>query len=274
MSTTAQTVRCLNCDSQVNASYKYCPYCGQATHQHRLNLAHLGHEVVHFFTHADKGIFYLIKMLAVKPGRVIREYIAGKRKKYFSPLNFFLVVLGLFVFALTTFHTLESVDVGQVRQQVQKISDPVVRERRLAKLDRVEKAYGFMAKYSNFINMALTPLMALIFYLFYFKAGYNYTEHLVGGMYIAGFNALIFVLIFASIAALTKGTPAYTVGILCFLVWEVLYRSVAYYRFINKRGLKYFLYPLLISALITFGWSKLSTSLIAYYIEKGFPDWL
>ena len=98
------------------------------------------HEVVHFFTHADKGIFYLVKMLATNPGKVAREYIRGKRKKYFSPLNFFLVVVGLFVFVQVSFKPTGAVNLNMMKEQVMKIPDPVARERRLAKLERMEAA--------------------------------------------------------------------------------------------------------------------------------------
>lgn len=70
---------------------------------HRLNTAHLSHEVLHFVTHADKGTFYLIRKLAIALGMVAREYIGGRRKKYFNPLILFLIVVGLFVLVQTTF---------------------------------------------------------------------------------------------------------------------------------------------------------------------------
>ena len=80
---------CFNCEASLEKGFEFCPQCGQPAHHHRLNLSHISHEVLHFFTHADKGIFYLVKELFIKPGVVTREYIAGKRKKYFSPLSFF-----------------------------------------------------------------------------------------------------------------------------------------------------------------------------------------
>jgi hypothetical protein len=54
--------------------------------------------VIHYFTHADKGIFQLLKALVTQTGTVAREFVSGKRKKYFPPFNFFLIVAALFVF--------------------------------------------------------------------------------------------------------------------------------------------------------------------------------
>ncbi|HVG40234.1 MAG TPA: DUF3667 domain-containing protein [Chitinophagaceae bacterium] len=237
---------------------------------HRLNLGHLGHEAVHFITHADKGIFYLIKMLAIKPGHVAREYIDGKRKKYFSPLNFFLLMVGIFVFVLTTFHPLEGVDLKMVKQQVNQVPDVVKRTRMLAKLGRVEEASHFMAKYSNYINMAITPLYAFIFYLFFRRSRYNYTEHLVANLYFAGFAVIFFILFVLPYNVLMKGSPNYIYGIYGFLIFDALYRSFAYYQFINKRGVKHYFYALFVSSLIIISWYFISTTAVAYYIEHGF----
>jgi hypothetical protein len=75
---------CLNCEENLEISAKFCPQCGQKTDTHRLTIGHIVHDSVHAITHADKGIFHLLKDLAVRPGVVAREYIGGKRKKYFK----------------------------------------------------------------------------------------------------------------------------------------------------------------------------------------------
>lgn len=264
-----QAHQCLNCKAALAPDFTFCPYCSQGVHQHRLNLAHLGHEVVHFFTHADKGVFYLVKMLATRPGRVIREYIAGRRKVYFSPLNFFLIVLGLMVFFMSTFRPLDAVDLTALKTQTAKEPDPVVRARRLAKVDRMENAYGFMARHSNLVNLSIVPLTALVFFLFYYRSGYNYTEHLVAQLYITGFNALVMLLIVLPFALFVRGTPYVLVGLVLFFIWEVGYRSLAYYRFLNRPGTGRYLKALAASLTVTVGWFLLSTSLIRYYIEHG-----
>ena len=91
---------CSNCNALARTDDKYCSKCGQEIHVHRFTLGHIFHEFFHAFTHADKGIFYLLKELLVKPGTVAREYIGGKRKKYFNPFTFFLILAGLFVYLI------------------------------------------------------------------------------------------------------------------------------------------------------------------------------
>ena len=51
-----ETHLCKNCGNEY--SENYCNRCGQKT-VHRITLSHVGHEVVHAVTHADKGIIHL-----------------------------------------------------------------------------------------------------------------------------------------------------------------------------------------------------------------------
>lgn len=265
-----QPANCLNCGAVLSTGAMFCTQCGQKTAQHRLSLSHLLHEFVHFFTHADKGIFFLIKMLVLKPGQVAREYIGGKRKKYFPPLNFYLIVVGLFVFVQTTFRPSAAVNMNQARTEVLKIPDQTVRERRLAKLDRMEKATNFMARYSNYVNMAVTPVIALLFYLFFLRSGFNYTEHLVANLFFAGMTSLFYIVVITPYLLLTKGSPAYLFGIFFFLLFELGYRAYGYYGFIGKKGWRHVGYAVFVSFITVGAWYMFSRTVITLYIEKGF----
>jgi hypothetical protein len=262
---------CLNCDAPLQSTNKFCAQCGQAANTNRLTLHHLLHEVTHFFTHADKGIFHLVKGLATTPGFIARSYIAGKRKKIFSPINFFLISVGLFLFVVTTFKPMTGgVDMTAVKTEVQKIPDAVVRERRLVKLERIEYGTNFMARNSNIINFVVTPLIALFFYVCFIKAGLNYTEHLVANFFFAGFSALVFAFIITPYLLLTKNTVWYFVGIVAFLLFEVFYRSISYYQLINKKGPKRYFYCLFLASCSMGLWYLVSTTLMRVYIDTGF----
>ena len=82
---------CLNCGTLLTADDNFCPHCGQKSRIHRLTLVHIFHEFFHSFTHADKGFLGITADLAAKPGIVAREYIRGKRKKYFNPFTYYLL---------------------------------------------------------------------------------------------------------------------------------------------------------------------------------------
>lgn len=261
---------CLNCNQPFVKEANFCANCGQKTPVHRLSLAHLGHDVVHYFTHADKSIFNLVKMLAIRPGSVAREYVQGRRKHYFSPLNFFLIVVGLFVFVMATFKPMGgSTDMVANKAEVMKIEDPVVRERRMAKLERAEKATGFVTKYANIIRMVATPVFALIFFLFYFKSGYNFTEFLVAALYFSGFTALIMIFIITPYLLAVKGTANFA-GIAAYFLIEIIYWSLAMYYFVNKRSKGRMAYAFFVSFVVTTTWFICTGSLVRWYIDKGF----
>jgi hypothetical protein len=90
-----KTTRCLNCDASLSAGQAFCSVCGQSSDTHRLSLHDITHALVHVFTHADRSVFSLVRDLAHKPGRVAREYVAGKRRRYFNPFTFAIVVIGV-----------------------------------------------------------------------------------------------------------------------------------------------------------------------------------
>lgn len=263
---------CLNCGAALDHSDKFCPACGQSAHTHRLSIGHLLHEVVHFFTHADKGIFTLIWQLILHPGKVAREYVAGKRKAYFSPLSFFLIVLGLYVFAFTVIRPFQADTAisNSYIESLKKLPPTAANKHAVVIAERRMKAVNFTSKYANVLNMVFVPVVALIFYLCYFRSRFNYTEHLVANMYAAGINALVFSLIIAPVTMImNKGSKFYFMLIILFLIWEALYRAFLYYGFIQKKGVPGFLYALFVSLLVSWGWYKFTTVMIGWYIRTG-----
>ena len=266
---------CLNCENILQPDDQFCSQCGQNAHVHPITFSHFIHDATHFFTHADKGIFALLKGLTFRPGFVAREYLAGKRKKYMSPLNFFLIMVGLFVFTLTTFHTMDQPSQYEaMRKNAESQKDPVVKQRRLDKTKRAEQANNFMAKNSNFVSLLFaTPLITLVFFIFYRKAGYNYMEHLAINFYFSGFGSLIFIVLIAPMVRLVNRPTFVIVAIGIFLFLEVLYRSLAYYQFMKRRGGIAYTKAFLVSFLSIILWSALSTTFIQLYIDYGIPKW-
>lgn len=86
---------CLNCSRHFKGNY--CPNCGQKTGIKRITAAVLLEDIVHFFTHLEKGFLHTTWNLLVKPGLVSMNYLEGKRKKYQKPVSYFLIWTGLYV---------------------------------------------------------------------------------------------------------------------------------------------------------------------------------
>ena len=261
---------CPNCEAHLEPGYKFCPSCGQDTHLHRLSLGHIGHELVHFFTHADKGIFYLIRMLALNPGRVAREYVGGKRKRYFPPLSFFLIVAGVLVFSQTTFHR------SYVNRQAEGLNRAItveknetIKARMTAIRDRVQNASYFTSKYSNVLAMIATPIISFLFLLFYRRAKYNYSEHLVANMYFSAFTFLWLAVVVAPLNWAIGSPGFFSVLYFLFFAFEIAYRAFAYYHFIGLKGRGPLLKAIGTSAFVILFWVSLTAFTIYNYIRSG-----
>lgn len=87
-------------DCGAPARGKFCVDCGQEIHVHR-TLFNLGHELLHGVMHFDGRFWRTLPLLVANPGKLTREWIAGKRTRYVSPLAMFLCTLFVMFMALS-----------------------------------------------------------------------------------------------------------------------------------------------------------------------------
>jgi hypothetical protein len=92
---------CANCAAPLQGAF--CHRCGQTAHIHR-SLGHLAEELLHGLLHFETKAWRTIPLLLLRPGKLTREYIDGRRVRYVSPLALllFLLFLMFFVFSLTS----------------------------------------------------------------------------------------------------------------------------------------------------------------------------
>lgn len=268
LQTQNMAINCANCEQEIIEGQVFCPQCGQKTHLHRLGWHDVTHDAIHYFTHADKGIFHLLVYLATKTGTVAKEYIQGKRKKYFPPFNFFLIVAAIYVFIFTLNATPAGTnDVLKEHPELNHIKDLKKRENAVHIYERSSKAMRFMNKHSNSVAMLALPLIAALFWKFYKKAGYNYIEHLVANMYMSGFTLLCQVLFFVPIAIVFKINSNYI--LIAFFIFQLIYFSTFYYFFINHPTKAGRIKAFLVSFFVILFWGVVSYTVIRLYISNG-----
>lgn len=154
---------CLNCGTANDSNF--CKECGQSMHTHRLTVGHILHEISHYFTHADKGLLYIIKEMFIRPGTVVEEYIAGKRKKYFNPYTFLLLcsTVSAYVYWKLKYYTNIHLQESNAPQEMNNLMMQTSR---------------LMEQYGKIITLFMLPLLAGIGILLHWRKKYNYAEHL------------------------------------------------------------------------------------------------
>ena len=107
---------CANCETPLTGAC--CHACGQSAHIHR-SLLHMVEELLHGIFHFETKAWKTIPALILTPGKLTRNYIAGQRTRYVSPLALFLFLIFLmfFVFSLTSDHSSATASKDQVAEK-------------------------------------------------------------------------------------------------------------------------------------------------------------
>jgi len=223
-------VNCLNCESTLQGDEKFCPNCGQKTATHRFTWGHFFHEGWHAFTHTDKGVLSLIKGLATNPGKTVSEYVEGKHKKYFNPITFLLLCLGLMV--LVNSFAIPSSEIKPEPGKLEQLKTEKEKQAYLNYINRIKIASNFQQKHPNITAMIFLPFEAFILWLFFRRRGRNYVEFLIATIFISGFGVLIYSCVVSLFMFLFKETTVYPWLLMLAVISVILY---------NIWGLKGFL---------------------------------
>lgn len=114
-------ITCLNCGTLHQS--RYCPECGQRANVKRLNWKELFESITRGIFNTDKGFIYTLINLFYKPGIVIKEYLDGKRTKYFPPFPSMFILAAVYA----ALNKLEKV-INPVDQKVEKAISELPKE--------------------------------------------------------------------------------------------------------------------------------------------------
>lgn len=261
---------CLNCAATLDQPVNFCSHCGQPSNTHRLTIRHFIHESFHAVTHADKGIFHLLAGLATKPGTVAREYIAGRRKAYFNPFTFFLIVMGVFVLS-NNYFTATPKRFKPDEKVLARIPTRQGQERYLTMSRRGAEVSAFTHKHGNVIAMFAVPFFALLSWLFYRRKGYNYAEHLTANLLFVTFSNIAFIIIVYPLQGLNRSNSSMGMFALALgFILQILYLTWCYSRFLPLNGRR--VNPLGAFVLSISGvclWILLTMTVTALYIYRS-----
>ncbi|WP_297702973.1 DUF3667 domain-containing protein [uncultured Eudoraea sp.] len=86
---TSDSKYCKNCGAITKDSF--CAHCGQRTSVYKVSFKETIHDFMDAAFSVNAPLFITLKLLLVNPGIVLREYLEGKRKKYYKPVAFFIL---------------------------------------------------------------------------------------------------------------------------------------------------------------------------------------
>jgi hypothetical protein len=239
---------CKNCDRLLEENFAFCPACGQRTDTQRLRMREVLADFWAHFTDIDRGFFTLLRDLVVRPGSIAQEYIAGRRKKHFGPLSFYLIVGTILILSMNMtewIHARTQIPAGSAtsinsspdgvsslrrstapdtiiaapaagvqptRRDSMYLKGATSKEEVAARIARVQgrrqAANNFWKQYSDLVSIGAAPLLCLFFWFVYRPAGLNYTELLVASLYMMGFTNLVFALIASPVTTMLSSATS------------------------------------------------------------------
>lgn len=166
------TTTCKNCGYV--ADFNFCPKCGQRADVKRFDGKYLLDKVVHSFD-LDRGFFYTLLQLMIRPGVAVKGYVDGTRIGFSSPFKVFLIIG-----AVATLYTVNS---GSFQPEGAAGSGSFV--------ENLENWDGFIinsGKFYSFFQLTGSIVFSVFTWIMFLRSRFNFAEILVLNIYIVAVN--------------------------------------------------------------------------------------
>lgn len=134
-------LECLNCGQPLHGNENFCPECGQVNDEIPLSIKQFISEFFAGFLSFDTQFFNTIVPLVFKPGKVSKEYIKGKRRKYSNPFKMYLhtsIVFFLLLGLNSTISNFKNLNTKDVNAKTKKDSITNVSKESDAEVDKLD----------------------------------------------------------------------------------------------------------------------------------------
>ncbi|GAB5398833.1 MAG: hypothetical protein Aureis2KO_04180 [Aureisphaera sp.] len=164
---------CKNCETLVKANY--CGQCGQRATVHKVTFKETFTDLIASLFTFEAPFTRTLYMLMSNPGKMFRDYLEGKRKNYFKPVSFFIL--------LTVVHILTRSLLNY--NPINDTSFP-----NFPGAEAFKEAAEFMVRNINNILFVLVFTLSVFMKLFFFKR-YSWAEYMAVAFYMAGVYILV-----------------------------------------------------------------------------------
>jgi hypothetical protein len=220
---------CRNCGEALVG--KFCWSCGQGDVPLHPSLRQLASELLGEFFSFDSRLLRTLRPLLTRPGALTREYLAGRRIRFVSPLKTYLIAALIF-FGLLALLPKTNVAVNRGFKPVavpagSHVSVGFALPEHYPFLDRELQAASVKAKANPkaFTDAVITnlprlfflllPAFALLLSLFY-RQGWHYLDHLVFALH---YHAFVFLSLTALLVLARPWVPSVIAWVLGLLLW-------------------------------------------------------
>lgn len=182
----ALQVKCPSCAAHTEDADRYCRACGQQLHRPRITLRFLLLDAWQALTNLERGFLPTCRELLLRPGAMLRAYWGGASSYYQSPLRFVFIALTISVLTYLLAgmeESMQSLGVMEVAQDGQRVGKL---EERFS-----NQLIDFLMSYLNLLTLLMLPFVSFFTWLFFFRKGANYAEHLTANAYYLGMGSLL-----------------------------------------------------------------------------------
>lgn len=175
-------ITCKNCGHQYKGNY--CNICRQSADTNRITWKEIVEHFLSVIIDVDKGFFYTVWELFLRPGKTICDYFQGKRIFHFNPLMFLILLGGI---ASVLFHLLN------INLIIEKVN-----------FDSMDKTTPILAhKYFLVVGIIMLLYLTLTDFILYRHKKYTIPELFVSNTYQIG-EILIFLIVLLPFLYLQK----------------------------------------------------------------------
>ena len=207
---------CKNCNNELNGNY--CSNCGYPVQPERIDKYYIKNEIGQFLLF-EKGFFYTIKELFIRPGKSINDFISKDRNRLVKPIAFLFITSLIYTF-INIYFKFED-----------EYAKELLSEEIATESIRISK---WLQDYNGYLNLIMGVFIAFWTKIFFKKYGYNFFEILILLCFLMGIE-MLFSSFFGILEGITKIHLIYASMIIgtAYAVWATVH-------FFENRPVNYF----------------------------------
>jgi hypothetical protein len=188
---------CCNC-GELNTN-NFCSNCGEQRYK-RIVMKDVAGDFLSNLISLEGPILQTIKDLTIRPGKMINDYLNGKRKEYYKPFQYYILA--------TTVYFIFFYIWGD--EMMSMISDIGASANTYGTTEQINAFQQEMEKFQSenmkFFTFLQIPIYSFLIWLFFRKtSGHSYTESLVSSLYILA-QGLFFGIVFTFFEFIRTGS--------------------------------------------------------------------